>query len=340
MASVGEKVPLTQFLKLLSTSVPTKLLCLGIIVSYFVTFRPEMSLYLTCVPFYVQLPYLRVWTLITASFVETRILFVVIDIFCILSSAVILEPLWGVSELFIFLATISSVTTLLNVSFCFLVSAISPLSRATMNEIFGASGVLCGLAVSLKQVRPDFELSLVPPVSFRLKHLPFLCILLYLLLGAFDLIPFFSVVTAVTSLVVSWSYLRFLQRRESDTRGDPADAFEFITLFPEALHPCMNKIGYAMASFLRALRLYPASQHTYDLGVPSEIGLLLPVTAASSTDRRKLKAQKDLEERLSRTVGRNEEEWPDLLETDSVSPGGQGELESVVVSGEIKPETN
>ena len=336
MASVGEKTPFNQFLRLFSTSLPTRLLCVTILVSYFVTFSPDISLYLTCIPFFVKPPYLRVWTLVTSNFLETRIIFVVVDIFCLLASATILEPLWGVTELLFFITIISFVTTLLNVSFFFLLSAIFSQTRVIMAEIYGGSSVVCGLAVSLKQVRPDFELSLVPPVSFRLKHLPFMCLLIYLLLGAFDIIPFSNILSVLTSLVVSWSYLRFIQRQESDTRGDPADTFEFVTLFPEVLHPCLNKLGFGLASVLRSIKLYPSSQQTYDLGVPSEIGLLLPVTSTSSTDRRKLKAQKDLEERLSRTVGRSEEGWPDLLETDPVS---EGQLESVVVSGdtEAKP---
>ena len=332
MASV-EKSTFHQILRLLNTSLPIKLLCVAILVTYFVTFKPDVSIYLTCIPFYIKPPYLRIWTLVTSSFLETRVIFVCVDIFCVLASATILEPLWGVAELFIFLAIISFLTNLLSVLFCLLLATILSHSNVIMAEIYGASGVLCGLAVSLKQVRPDFELSLVPPVSIRLKHLPFLSLLLYLLLGAFDIIPFANILTAVCSLVVSWGYLRFVQRRESDVRGDSADAFEFVTLFPEMLHPSMNRFGSGVASILRTLRLYP-SQRTYDLGVPSEIGLILPVTTASSTDRRKLKAQKDLEERLSRTVERTEEEWPDLLATDPVSHNVEGELERVVVTGE------
>ena len=343
MSRVGDKANL--FLKLLSPSLQTKVLCIAILVLYFISLKQELIPFFVCIPYYVKPPYFRIWTLITSNFVEFRFIFVIVDIFCLLASASILEPLWGVMELFLFLIIISFLTASLNLTLCFILSAVTYTFHSrliNMVEIYGASAVLCGLAVSLKQVRPDFELSLVPPISFRLKHLPFLCIVVTLVFTLLEFIPVFSIFSCVSSLVISWSYLRFVQRRDSDIRGDQTETFEFATLFPEALHPCLYRIGSVMGSILRFLKLYPATHRTYDLGVPSEVGLLLPMTVSTSTDRRKQKAQKDLEERLSRTVNKSEEEWPDMSEPDPHSgpspPIKEEELESVVVVGDKEAE--
>ncbi|KAI6650322.1 putative membrane protein [Oopsacas minuta] len=330
MTSIGDRLCLTPLRKVLSTSLPIKLLCVTILILYFLANFREFSLYLICFPYYIKPPALRLWTLVTASFVETRIILASVDIFSLLSSATILEPIWGVPEFFIFLTIISVIPVSLIISFLFIIGFLGVENFAYKLDVYGAAGILCGLTVALKQVHPDYELSLIPPISFRFKHLPSLCLSLHLLLGGFDMIEPMSIILSITGLLVSWIYLRFFQHRESDMRGDPTDTFEFVTLFPETLHPCLNKFGATIATCLRAIRLYPAAHRTYDLGNPSDIEMLLPQTGTTSTDRRKLKAQKDLEERLSRTVEKSEEEWPDLLAADT----RDGELESVVVTGE------
>ena len=334
MASLGEKFQFSQ-LKKLSTSHQIKLLCLVVILFYcLAAFNLDIFQFLVCTPYYLKPPHLRIWTLVTSGLVETRLLLVFVDVTCLLATATVLEPIWGVSELFMFISIVSIVPVSILLILLFIMGLVWE-SFALNLDIYGGAGVLCGLAVALKQVRPDFDMSLVPPVSVRFKHLPFLCILVYLVLGGFDLIQPICVLLSVTGLVVSWSYLRFFQRRDSDLRGDQTDTFEFVTLFPEILHPCLNKFGAGVGSFLHFVRLSPTPQRTYDLGVPSDIELLLPTqNPSTNTDRRKLKAQKDLEERLSRTVEKREEEWPDLLDRDPVSPAGDGDLESVVITGE------
>ena len=297
-------------------------------------FSSDIFQFLVCTPYYIKLPHLRIWTLVTSGLVETRILLVLVDVACLLATATVLEPIWGVSELFTFLSILCIVPVSVLLILLFIAGLVWE-SFAMNLDIHGLAAVICGLAVALKQVRPDFDMSLVPPVSVRFKHLPFLCILVYVVLGGFDLIQPICVPLSATGLIVSWSYLRFFQRRDSEMRGDQTDTFEFVTLFPETLHPCLNKFGAAVGTFLHFVRLSPTPQRTYDLGVPSDIELLLPTqNPNSNTDRRKLKAQKDLEERLSRTVEKSEEEWPDLLSKDPVSPGGDGELESVVIAGD------
>ena len=334
MAAITEKFQ-SSLLKKLSTSHQIKLLCLVVILFYcLAAFNSDIFQFLVCTPYYIKPPHLRIWTLVTSGLVETRVLLVLVDVSCLLATAIVLEPIWGVSELLMFLSILSIVPISVLLILLFVAGLVWE-SFAMNADIYGAAGILCGLAVALKQVRPDFDMSLVPPVSVRFKHLPFLCILAYVVLGGFDLIQPICVLLSVTGLVVSWSYLRFFQRRDSDLRGDQTDTFEFVTLFPEALHPCLNKLGSAVGTFLHFVRLSPTPQRTYDLGVRSDIELLLPTqNPNTNTDRRKLKAQKDLEERLSRTVEKSEEEWPDLLSKDPVTPTQSGELENVVIIGE------
>lgn len=60
-------------------------------------------------------------------------------------------------------------------------------------------------------------------------------------------------------LLVSWFYLRFVQKHPNGVRGDHSPSFAFHTFFPNVLQPLVKMVANTIYAGLAAIRLCPAS---------------------------------------------------------------------------------
>ncbi len=82
----------------LNSSTSVKIFCLCVLSGYLLSFNEVTVKYLSVLPGKLLPPNFYVWSLITHSFIETRIIELLADWFIILLYSKMIEPLWGVYE--------------------------------------------------------------------------------------------------------------------------------------------------------------------------------------------------------------------------------------------------
>lgn len=265
------------------------------------------------------------WVFVTSIFAE-------VSIFSFLSSLVILyvatsyvEKFWGFKEVVKFILVVGAITNLSTV----LVTIVSNIFRGDIlgmdKPLGGGISYYFGFLVVLKQLIPEHNVVLFQGlVNFRVKHLPFILLLLVSVWSAVtrSLYPF---VPSMFSFFVSYNYLRFVQTffeepilpvtnangDQTDSfviRGDASDAFQLVEFFPSITKPYLSVVinaifnGFVLIgvvqpfndevieqSNLRAQMLSEQSSHTNKL------------IANSVAERRRQVALQVIEDRISRS---------------------------------------
>ena len=72
-----------------------------------------------------------------------------------------------------------------------------------------------------------------PPLSPQ--HLPGFLVLLSLVLAIVGVVSYPLLWLVLSGSAVSWTYLRFYQKKEQGSRGDMSEGFAFATFFPECI---------------------------------------------------------------------------------------------------------
>ena len=213
---------------ILSSSLIFKSFCAALLVGYLITFKENVTQYITVVPGNLLPPNFFLWTLFTHSFVEYRLIELVCDCFLILFYSKMLEPLWGTLEClrFYFLVTI-----LVAISMFFFYLAAFALtfqeSYLFSISVHGMGGLLGALSVAVKQTMPDMILIDLSFVRLKQDNLPFLLILASTALSIIGLTDLTYVIMLSSGVFHGWIYLRFFQKHKNGTRGDSSSTFVF-----------------------------------------------------------------------------------------------------------------
>jgi membrane associated rhomboid family serine protease len=213
---------------ILNSSVIFKAFCLALIVGYLATFKENITPYVAVVPGKLLPPNFFLWTLITHSFIEYRIIELITDWFIILLYSKMLEPLWGTIEClqFYFIITIS---VAVSTAFFYIVAfAMTFEENVLFNiSIHGLGGLLGALSVAIKQVMPDTIIVDVSFIRIKQDNLPLLLILVSFLVYLVNLTDFTYVVMLSSGVYYGWIYLRFFQKHKNGSRGDSSSTFVF-----------------------------------------------------------------------------------------------------------------
>ena len=128
-----------------------------------------------------------------------------------------------------------------------------------------------------------------------LKLLPTLYVAIYGLFWLLGLNRGSTFILAAWGQIVSFAYLRFFQPRGSG-KGDASDAFVFPDMFPRAVQPVMARGGKVLFRALQGLKLCPSKAQR---ATASALPVVMPGVAPQDAERRRQKALRDLDNRLS-----------------------------------------
>nr|KAJ3422147.1 hypothetical protein HK105_000966 [Polyrhizophydium stewartii] len=202
---------------------------------------------LAAVPSYVLF---RPWTLLTAGFVETRLVFFLINISALLFMGRYFENIWGSREfakyaVIVTVSTYTATTLMLYVGY----AATLDLSFLFGTQANGLGGLLCGLVVAFKQAVPEHTIVLL---RLQLPSIIFVIHLVLFLLGLIHVSFFIE----TFGMVASWIYIRFYKMQDG-IRGDRSETFSFTSFFPDAMQPVLKPISTVVYRFMVKYRLLP-----------------------------------------------------------------------------------
>lgn len=265
------------------------------------------------------------WVFVTSIFAEVSILSFLSSLVILYVATSYVEKFWGFKEVVKFILVVGAITNLSTV----LVTIVSNIFRGDImgmdKPLGGGISYYFGFLVVLKQLIPEHNVVLFQGlVNFRVKHLPFLLLLMVSVWSAVmrSLYPF---VPSMFSFFVSYNYLRFVQTffeepilpvtnangDQTDSvviRGDASDAFQLVEFFPSIIKPYLSVVINAIfngfvfigvvqpfndevieQSNLRAQMMSEQASHTNKL------------IANSVAERRRQVALQVIEDRISRT---------------------------------------
>ncbi|VDN14966.1 unnamed protein product [Dibothriocephalus latus] len=201
-------------------------------------------------------PHCWVWTLITFSFYNPNVFGVISDILTIYLVYIFILSSWRWLEVTKFFLVIQLISALLCVFILFVGYAITSDMDLLWNvPIHGLCPLLGGVLIAARQVTPDTVLAKLPLGKFRMKHVPFACLLAVFLGAAFRILYFIPVIAVTSGVIISWIYLRFYQKHPNGDIGDTTDAFKFSGCFPNHLEPPISIASNTIYNFLVRIRL-------------------------------------------------------------------------------------
>ncbi|CAK9295496.1 unnamed protein product [Gordionus sp. m RMFG-2023] len=284
----------------------------------------------------------RVYAFITHSLIEPRFFLLFLDALALWVSGKLVEPVWGSARLLIFYFAVSVLTSMITGALNLLAYGLvyKDVSLLFNIRITGLAAFLAGLSVAVKQIMPAHVLIPLKINSsssgnfIRNAHLPLLLLCITLLLklagvfryrtgldekdgGAilvrYETCPYpcmFGV-----GLLISWIYLRFWQKHGNGTRGDSEEAFSFASFFPTFIQPpivIFSNLIYGLFVKLRLCKKINVIRKINDASSAS-IVINLPGIDTHDAERRRLKALKALNERMTKTNPSDPNaKWPSL----------------------------
>ncbi|KAH7444372.1 hypothetical protein KP509_02G076100 [Ceratopteris richardii] len=233
------------------------------------------------------------WNLLSAGYLEQSIFTLLVSVLGILFGGKVLEPIWGSREFFKFVVLVNFWTLVSTFLLSITLYFISRQETYLYKPLSGFHGVLAGFLVSVKQLMPDQEVTVL---KLRAKWVPSIFVLFTTLLGvlavnAMSFLPF-----VIFGTYSSWIYLRFYQRHaDSSHKGDLSGEFAFVTFFPELLRPIVSPICLLCGKIFcgRTTRSEPENSGHVLGGVP------LPGSDDFDASRRRERGARALEERLN-----------------------------------------
>lgn len=241
-------------------------------------------------------PLAHIWTPVTAGFLESSFVSLLIDIGTTVIAGATFEAPWGTIKFAKFMA-VSSVAACLGAasSFIFLYTVTGNLTYLFF-KFSGYAGVVAGILVAFKQDFSERALT-IGPISIEYRYGPvgfvLLNILAYYPLG---LVPGSNAMLAFHGFLSSWMYLRFYQKRVGSLFwGDSSSNFALADFFPTFLQPIIAVAGNRVFKFLVMINVCSEATVQYDLENP---GPLKVTVSDGEKERHKQRALRDLELRV------------------------------------------
>jgi len=249
---------------------------------------PSSLGFLALIPGYTIPPHFYVWNIVTGGYLEISLFLLFLDVVGLLLFGRYLEPIWGKKEFLRFILLVNALSGLGTFFLMMFLFVISGSTSLWFKPRCGFSAVLSSFAVALKQLSPEQEIKFLSATSLRAKHLPGIFLLVYsalLVLG----FPFETIPLSLFGLVISWTYLRFYQVKESSV-GDKSEDFSFASFFPEVLQPSVSiasNVTYNILKLCRCCR---------DIG--TSVDSVVSDLNDSATERRRARALRALDQRM------------------------------------------
>nr|CAG4647070.1 EOG090X06Q3 [Megafenestra aurita]SVE92404.1 EOG090X06Q3 [Megafenestra aurita] len=311
-----------------NTSPSVKIVCLMVLIGYFVSFYEPAVRFLTVTPGYVFPPGFRIWTIFTHCFVEFHLWEVCVDVITLGLCGKLIEPLWGKMEMLNFFTLINTSVAFFGVFF-YLAIYMATFNTDVLFEvhIHGLSGYIAAVSVAVKQMMPDHVVIRTPLGKMTNRNVPLCVCVLSVILYLIGLLTGAYPTMYITGVVIGWLYLRFYQRHSNGTRGDMADNFTFASFFPTVMQPVIEIFSRGIYNLLVGLRICRKPVRKYDVGAPTAITISLPGTDTQDAERRRQIALKALSERLSQQADSGSS-WPSLDDDSHSKIEGQAEQSS------------
>lgn len=252
---------------------------------------PSTSAYIALVPGRT-LP--CVWNLITAGFLTTNVVTLIIDVVALLLLARLVEPVYGSKEFLKFLFIVDLATCCSVFLGVYIMYAYTTEGKLLYTEFHGFHGIAAGLLVAVKQILGDQEAKLFGVIQFNTKYIPITVIFLasaaVVALQQYQMLPFMYL-----GAYSAWIYLRFFQhQQETGTQGDASDAFKFSGFFPPFLAPVIDPLATTLGFVFRLRHAAPQDPTTLQV----KPGTSMLGSDAADANRRRERGAKALEERL------------------------------------------
>nr|SVE70438.1 EOG090X06Q3 [Daphnia similis]SVE71062.1 EOG090X06Q3 [Daphnia similis]SVE71693.1 EOG090X06Q3 [Daphnia similis] len=326
-----------------NTSSSVKIVCLLVLIGYFISYHEPAVRFLTVTPGYVFPPGFRFWTIFTHCFIEFHFWEVCVDVVTLGLCGKLIEPLWGKMEMLTFFTLINTSVAFFGIFF-YLAIYMATFNTDVLFEVHlhGLSGYIAAVSVAVKQMMPDHVVVKTPLGKMTNRNVPLCVSLLSIILYIVGLLEGAYPTMYTTGVVIGWLYLRFYQRHSNGTRGDMADNFTFASFFPTVMQPPIDICSKFVYNLLVGLRICRKPIRKYDVGGPTAITISLPGTDTHDAERRRQIALKALSERLSQQAD-SASSWPSLEEDSRPKTGVQAEqvsqttnpVEALTVSVEI-----
>ncbi|XJO71476.1 hypothetical protein BDV3_000981 [Batrachochytrium dendrobatidis] len=241
---------------------------------------------LTVVPSYVLF---RPWTLLTAGFTESRIVFLLINIPSLLfMSRELVKYIIVVT-----LCTYTATTLALYLTY----AASLDLQYLFGVQANGLGGLLCGFVVAFKQAVPEHSISVFKLVHIRVKHLPSMIFIAHFILYAIGFIHV-ALYIETFGMIASWIYIRFYKVQDG-IRGDRSETFSFASFFPDAFHSVLKPISTITYRFMVKYHLLPPLPARPVIGGMDNTPQRLPAGSdGADAERRRALALRTLDQRL------------------------------------------
>lgn len=302
-----------------SSTISVKIFCLCVFIGYLLTFKSATVDYLSVIPGKLLPPNFQIWSLITHSFIEIRLLELLMDWFIIFLYSRMIEPLWGVYECVQFFFVVTSLVAISTSIFYFAVFALSFNEHYLFDiRINGLGGMHGGFLVAIKQIMPDTVILNTSFLRLKQDHLPGLFIILSVMLYVVGLTSLTYVIMLAQGSFIGWIYLRFFQKHKNGTCGDSSSTFVFASFFPSQIQPFIAILANTVFNLLVQMKICKKPPVRYNVagsGSQSQITITLPLVNAgienSDAERRRQKALKALKERLKKPGEDVADQWAD-----------------------------
>ncbi|XP_050342659.1 transmembrane protein 115 [Nymphalis io] len=293
-----------QFSALLGNTSPSvKFICVVVVIGYILSFSEDVVDVLSVTPGYLLPPSFQLWSTFTFWFLEIHLWEVIIDIVTVGLCGKLIEPLWGQMEMmkFFFLTNIG-VAFLTTFYYLVIYSWTQDTSLLFDIHVHGLAGYLAAVSVAVKQIMPDHLLIKTPLGKLTNRSLPLLILIAAILLWAVGALEGTYPCMWGSGTLLSWIYLRFLQRHSSGTRGDMAENFSFDNFFPTVLQPIVRGILRPGHRCCVRIGLCSPSPRRVHLALSNRgVTMTMPGVEQQDMERRRQIALKALSERLSKT---------------------------------------
>jgi len=301
----------------------TKVL-IGLLVAGFALHMSTGASFLVLVPNSTVGAHLYLWNLVTFALVEQGLLQLVASAVCVGMVGRVAEPLWGTTEFVKFLVIVNLFAGVILWLNAFILFQGSGDEKHLLVQKSGFQAGVGALLVAAKQLCGEQELG-----PIRAKHLASVYFL-----GCAVVSLFFSATFGTLGMIgtwFGWAYLRFYQTN-GDRLGDMANSFGFVTFFPDQVHDAVAvpaTIMYNLAAMCKLItKVEPPSDDDEDTFYTQQASTL--GTNSAIAERRRLKAQKELEARLA-AAGTGDDDDMSFADLDEEQPL---DLESAAAAAE------
>ena len=199
-----------------------------IIVLYFCSFNTFLFDHLCVIPGYVLPPNVWIWTLVTHTFLQSRILLVLVDLLIVFLTGIFIEPAYKLLKLGLFFVIVTAFSALSSsMVYIFLYYIKGNTDYVFETRIFGLSAYAGGLSVAIKQLMPDKVLLPMPWGKLKNKHIPMILLVTVITLSTLHILHTPYALQTGFGILISWIYLRFYQKHDNGNVGDMAEDFSF-----------------------------------------------------------------------------------------------------------------